>query len=41
MRIIKRKNKHKLRGGNIFIENIFIENDLTWNKRKVQERIYK
>lgn len=29
-------NKSKLKG-----ENLFIENDLTWEERKIQERIYK
>lgn len=29
-------NKNKLKG-----EKLFIENDLTWEKRKIQERIYK
>lgn len=30
------KNKNKLKGGNIFIEN-----DLTWEERKLQEKISK
>ncbi|XP_024888803.1 uncharacterized protein LOC112465472 [Temnothorax curvispinosus] len=30
------RNKYKLKGGNIFIEN-----DLTWEERKVQEEIYR
>lgn len=30
------RNKHKLKGGSIFIGN-----DLTWEERKTQERIYK
>lgn len=30
------ENKNKLRGGRIFIEN-----DLTWNERKMQEKIHK
>ena len=29
------RNKHKLKG------DIFIENDLSWEKRKIQERINK
>lgn len=30
------RSKNKLRG-----EKIFIENDLTWEERKTQERIYR